>query len=230
MINRDIQPHILLVDDDLRLRTLLRKYLVDRGYAVSEAASAKEARALLSLLQMDLMVLDIMMPEETGLELATNLSPQHRPPILMLTAMDTPDDRILGLETGAEDYLTKPFEPRELVLRLNNILRNHTRRSQHAQQIAFGDYVYDLTSQQLTHANEPVYLTSTETALLGCLAAQPGEIISREKLATLLGGEDTSRSVDVQIGRLRKKIEEDSARPRYIQTVRGEGYRLLAGG
>ena len=219
--------HILVVDDDRRLRGLLRQYLSDHGYAVSEAASAAEARQLLSLLKADVMVLDVMMPEETGLELANDLSSIHRPPILMLTALDAPQDRIHGLEAGVEDYLTKPFEPRELLLRLTNILRNQQRQAEVKTKLRFGPYEYDLGSGNLTKTGETVYLTGAESALLKALAAEAGNALTREALAAALGGGESSRGVDVQIGRLRKKIEEDSGQPRYILTARGEGYKLV---
>ncbi len=220
--------HIFLVDDDHRLRSLLGKYLIDHGYTVSEAASAAEARSLLSLLECDIMVLDVMMPGETGLELAANLPPVQRPPILMLTALDAPADRIAGLEAGVQDYLSKPFEPRELLLRLSNILRNRQQQQKASQSMRFGPFEFDLATQALTRSGESVYLTGAEMILLSRLSATPGQVVSRETLAAALGGGETSRGIDVQIGRLRKKIEEESARPRYIQTVRGEGYRLMS--
>lgn len=219
--------HILVVDDDKRLRGLLHKYLVENHYDVSEAASAAEARDLLSLLRCDLMVLDVMMPGETGLELASGLSSLHRPPILMLTALDAPTDRIAGLEAGVEDYLAKPFEPRELLLRIANILKNRLQQKQQQTQLRFGEFLFDREQQRLTRKGENMALTGVEMALLYQLAAQPGTVLSRETLAAALGGDENSRSIDVQIGRLRKKIEEDSANPRFIHTVRGEGYKLL---
>lgn len=219
--------HILVVDDDRRLRGLLRQYLSDHGYAVSEAASAAEARQILSLLTADVMVLDVMMPDETGLELANDLSSIQRPPILMLTALDAPQDRIHGLEAGVEDYLTKPFEPRELLLRLTNILRNHQRQTEVKTKLRFGVFEYDLRSGKLLRSGEDVYLTGAESALLKALATEAGNALSRETLALALGGGESSRGVDVQIGRLRKKIEEDSGQPCYILTARGEGYKLV---
>lgn len=220
--------HILVVDDDRRLRTLLRKYLTDQRHAVTEAASAAEARQLLTLFRFDLMILDVMMPGESGLELARNL-PTRRfdpPPVLMLTARDAPEDRIAGLETGIEDYLAKPFEPRELLLRIGNILKR--RRSDQASQAAqFGPFRFDAATGKLTRDGEPVYLTTAEATLLALLAGRIGQPFSREEIAARIGEpEDSSRKIDVQIGRLRKKIEPDTARPRYIQTVRGAGYRL----
>ena len=223
----DAASHILLVDDDTRLRGLLGRFLSDHGYAVSEAASAAEARQLLSLLACVVMVLDVMMPGETGLQLAQALPAGKRPPILMLTALGEAGDRIAGLEAGVEDYLGKPFEPRELLLRLSNILRHRPSQRQSAQQVQFGPFSYDLATQRLMREGEDVYLTGAEMTILARLAASPGEVVTRETLAAAAGGEESSRGIDVQMGRLRKKIEEDSARPRYIQTVRGEGYRLM---
>jgi two-component system, OmpR family, phosphate regulon response regulator OmpR len=224
--------HILVVDDDRRLRQLLRRFLTDSGYTVTEAASAAEARELLTLLEADLMVLDIMMPGETGLQLAASAREvTHWPPIILLTAMDSGEDRVAGLETGVEDYLTKPFEPRELLLRIQNILRRQAQTQKQAATLTFGGFTFDLTSQRLSGPEGDLYLTTTETALLAALAAQPGQPLSREELATRAGltGDNSGRAVDVQIARLRKKIEADTARPRHIQTVRGEGYKLVAG-
>jgi two-component system phosphate regulon response regulator OmpR len=221
--------HILVVDDDTRLRSLLYKYLRDHQFIVSEAANAAEARLALSLLKFDLMVLDVMMPKETGLELASSLNSLQRPPILMLTALDTPSDRVAGLEAGVEDYLAKPFEPRELLLRINNILKNKQILTTQKNTLQFGEFVFDKTSQSLTRNGRIIPLTGVELTLLSALAEQPAVSLSRDALAAKLGGEENSRSVDVQIGRLRKKIEEDTANPRFIHTVRGEGYKLLLG-
>jgi two-component system phosphate regulon response regulator OmpR len=222
-----LDQHILIVDDDRRLRALLRKYLAENGYAVTEAASAQEARLALALLTVDVMVLDVMMPEETGLEFADSLSPSRRPPILMLTALDAPQDRIRGLEAGVEDYLTKPFEPRELLLRLSNILRIRRFNQRAEQTLRFGSFELNLQTGKLERAGEGVYLTGVETALLMQLAKQPSIPISREALAQSVGGDENSRGIDMQIARLRKKIEEDNAHPRYIVTARGEGYKLV---
>ena len=223
------KKHILVVDDDTRLRQLLRSYLHDKGYAVSQAESAAEARQLLELFRFDVMILDVMMPGETGLELAKNL-PTRRiqpPPILMLTAMGDSDDRISGLEAGVDDYLTKPFEPRELVLRLENILRRADLKAP-TQHIAFGQYHFHLqTSELRSHTGELVSLTEGEAQLLARLSSNPGQSFSREELGELIGSADNTRAVDVQIGRLRKKIEPDTTHPRYIQTVRGMGYKLV---
>lgn len=219
--------HILVTDDDKRLRGLLCKYLGEHGYEVSEAATAEEARSILSLLRCELMVLDVMMPGETGLELASGMSSLNRPSILMLTALDTPSDRIAGLEAGVEDYLAKPFEPRELLLRIGNILKNKAVNQKKTEQVVFGEFVFDKHTRLLSHEGKAVALTGVETALLAELASQPSVVLAREYLAQALGGDENSRSIDVQIGRLRKKIEGDSANPRFIHTVRGEGYKLV---
>ncbi len=220
--------HILIVDDDRKLRTLLRKYLTDQQYNVSEAANAAEARALLSLFRFDLMILDVMMPGETGLQLANNL-PKRKidpPPILMLSARDAAHDRVAGLETGIDDYLTKPFEPKELLLRIGNILK-HYNSNREESVVLFGEYNFDITHQQLRKGDDIIYLTSTEAALLTLLARNIGQTISREQIAATMGESKTSsRKIDVQIGRLRKKIEPKAGRPRHIQTIRGEGYKL----
>lgn len=217
-------PHILVVDDDERLRDLLRQYLSDQGFFVSTARDAAAAREKLGFFAVDGMVLDVMMPGETGLQLAASLG-RAAPPTLMLTAMGEASDRIAGLEAGVEDYLVKPFEPKELVLRLRNILQRG--KPAMVQAIRFGGFRFELASQKLFHGMEPVYLTSAEALCMKALAEQAGTPVSREKLAELgLQGKGNERSVDVQINRLRKKIEPVPGRPVYIQTVRGAGYVL----
>lgn len=218
-------PHVLVVDDDIRLRRLLGRYLREQGYAVSEAENAEDASRHLSLLRPDIMVLDVMMPGKTGLELATELREYPKtPPILMLTAMDTPQDRINGLESGVEDYLTKPFEPRELLLRLNNILKRYPPEPIY-QQLRLGTYHYDMQSGKLTNIEgETVTLTTAEAQLLACLAKQSNHPVSRHLLSETLGlnAEEQDRAVDVSIGRLRKKLGQTGL----IETVRGIGYKL----
>ena len=226
-MNPALPAHILVVDDDRRLRALLKQFLTAEGFTVSEAASAAEARRAMDLFIFDLMVLDVMMPGETGLQLAGQLRGKAGfPPILLLTAAGTGADRVAGLEAGVEDYITKPFEPRELVLRLGNILKRAPRMEEG---VRFGPFRY--AAGLLEGAEGEVYLTGTEQALLEALAGTPGQPVSREALAAhagLGGGEDAaSRAVDAQIARLRKKIEPDTARPRFIQTVRGAGYKLV---
>ncbi|MGE0151320.1 MAG: response regulator [Reyranellaceae bacterium] len=222
-------PHILVVDDDNRLRDLLRKYLAENGFRVSGAADAAEARKALASFAFDLMVLDLMMPGESGLELARSLRAERRVPILMLTAMSESVDRIAGLETGADDYLTKPFEPRELLLRIHSILRRVNEMPQAppaAAAVAFGPFRFDLERGELNRGEERIKLTEAERGLLAALARNPGATLSREDLAQLTGPGNNARTVDVQVTRLRRKIEPDPKFPRYLQTARGRGYRL----
>ncbi|MGH6882333.1 response regulator [Hypericibacter sp.] len=222
-------PHILVVDDDNRLRELLRKYLADKGFRVTAAADAKQARERLAGLSFDLIVCDIMMPGESGLELTQSLRRESNVPILLLTAMSEAQHRIAGLEQGADDYLAKPFEPRELVLRIQNVLR----RSRDAQAAAaprrllrFGPHAFDLDRRELKRGQEEIRLTAAEAELLAALAQRAGEAVSREELSQQPSAEGSGRAVDVQITRLRRKIEPDPRFPRYLHTVRGRGYML----
>jgi two-component system, OmpR family, phosphate regulon response regulator OmpR len=224
--NTELKPHILVVDDDDRLRALLTKYLSDQGFMVSAAADAMAARKMLDVFLFDIMVLDVMMPGETGLELLASVP--GLPPVLMLSAMSEPQDRIQGLEVGAEDYLTKPFEPKELVLRLRAILRRTARAEQGAQAVAFGEYVFDMGGGLLKRGAEVLHLTSGEQAMLRLLAQQAGNPVTREELSKVMPAAGNERSIDVQITRLRKKIEESEGKPLYLQTVRGAGYVLHA--
>jgi two-component system phosphate regulon response regulator OmpR len=220
-------PHILVVDDDDRLRELLRKFLSEGGFLVATAEDAAEARAHLSLLAFDLVVLDLMMPGESGLDLAGDLRRGGNVPILMLTAMDTSEDRISGLEHGADDYLTKPFEPRELLLRIRAILRRvPIIVAETASEICLGAFTFDPLRGALHHGGKLVHLTTVEAALLSVLAAQPGTIFDRDALMIHTGAAGGGRAIDVQVTRLRRKIEPDSRLPRYLQTVRGRGYVL----
>jgi two-component system phosphate regulon response regulator OmpR len=220
------EPHLLVVDDDARLRDLLRRYLTDQGFRVTTAGDAAEARRKLDGIAFDLLVLDVMMPGEDGFQLTASLRTSSRIPILLLTAKAETAERIDGLERGADDYLTKPFEPRELVLRIRNILQRSAAETERRTVLRLGEYRLDLRRGELVRGNEPVRLTGAEQALLAVLAAQPGEAVSREALAeaTQLGG--NVRAVDVQVTRLRRKIERDPRFPRYLQTVRGTGYVL----
>ncbi len=221
-------PHLLVVDDDNRLRELLRKYLSDNGFVVATARDAAEARAHLAALCFDLIILDVMMPGETGLELTAALRKSNEIPILLLTARDEPDDRIAGLEAGADDYLAKPFEPRELVLRVNSILRRAPPPvlPEPARTLRLGRWTYHPERDELRAGSEILRLTTAEAALMRILAAAPGTVLSREEVTGRLGGDGTARSVDVQVTRLRRKIEDDPRQPRYLHTVRGEGYTL----
>ncbi len=227
-----LRPHILVVDDDDRLRELLRRYLAGQGFVVSTAAGAEEARCLLKNFGYDLMVLDVMMPGETGLELTRSLRGTFRPggrqlPILLLTARGEADDRIEGLESGADDYLTKPFEPRELLLRINAVLRRVAKPPDRLPELKLGAWVYDPQRDELRSATETIRLTDMEAGLMRVLAAEPGAVVSREVLAEQSKSSVNDRTIDVQVTRLRRKIEGDAKNPRYLVTVRGEGYMLM---
>jgi two-component system, OmpR family, phosphate regulon response regulator OmpR len=220
------EPHLLVVDDDARLRELLRRYLTDQGFRVTTAGDAWEARARLASIDFDLLVLDVMMPGESGLDLTRSLRRDGRLPILLLTAMAEPEDRINGLEHGADDYLAKPFEPRELVLRIRNILQRVPQPAPPAAEVRFGACRFDLARGELYRGGDAVHLTAAETALLAALARRPGEAVSREALSEEAQFSGNVRTVDVQVTRLRRKIERDPKFPRYLQTVRGTGYVL----
>ena len=225
----DGQAHILVVDDDKRLRELLRRYLSDNGFRVTTAADAAEARARLASLAFDLLVLDVMMPGESGLELTQWLRRNGRMPILLLTARSEADDRIAGFECGADDYLAKPFEPRELVLRINAILRRAALEAEAPPPptaVRFGAFRFDLQRLELSGDAAPVRLTSAEAQLLRALALASGVVRSREELAARSGVAGGARSIDVLVMRLRRKIEPEPRYPRYLQTVRGRGYVL----
>jgi two-component system phosphate regulon response regulator OmpR len=224
--------HLLIVDDDERIRGLLQKYLIRNGFLVSAARDAAHARRLLAGLAFDLVVLDVMMPGEDGMSLTRSLRETLDTPILLLTARGDTEDRIRGLEAGADDYLGKPFEPKELLLRINAILRRVpvAEPATHAPQVLMlGPVRYDVERGKLWRGEEPVRLTATEAQLMRIFAACPGEPVSRSKLVEDLGrglGQAQERAVDVQITRLRRKIESDPRQPRYLQTVRGSGYML----
>lgn len=224
----DEPAHILVVDDDRRLRELLRKYLSDSGFRVTTAESAEDARAKLGSLAFDLIVLDVMMPGESGLALTAALRPKSTIPILMLTAMGEAGDRIKGLESGADDYLPKPFEPRELVLRLNAVLKRTIRKAPEPRKIRIGEWIFDPETEDLQRSDERRRLTSVEATLLRVLGAAHGEVLSREDLARRCGIDSGERTIDVQVTRLRRKIEEDTKNPRFLQTIRGKGYVLRA--
>jgi two-component system, OmpR family, phosphate regulon response regulator OmpR len=223
----DGAPHLLVVDDDRRIRDLLLRFLQREGFRVSTAESAAEARAKLCGLSFDLLVLDVMMPGESGFELAKAIRRASPVPILMLTARDESESRIKGLEIGADDYLAKPFETRELVLRINNILRRQlVSKTPAIEAVRFGDFVFHIGRGELRRGEEVVRLTDREREMLGMLAAKPGETVPRLALAGSGTGAN-ERAVDVQVNRLRRKIERDPANPLLVQTVRGIGYRLM---
>lgn len=224
----DEKSHILVVDDDRRLRTLLGRFLREQNFAVSLAGDAMEAFMFLKQYHFDLIVLDVMMPQMNGFEFLKKIRLESNIPVLMLTAMGETDDRINGLEIGADDYLGKPFEPKELLLRIRSILRRIPKKEADTGFLNFGTSVYDIAAKELkTTSGKIVHVTNVEQQLLTILGQKVGQIVSREKLAELLGAGSNLRSIDVQITRLRKKIEKDSKNPRYLQTVRGKGYMLL---
>jgi len=225
----EAQPHILVIDDDKRLRDLIARYLTEQGYRVTTAIHAADARAKLAGITFDMLVVDIMMPGESGLELTQSLRENSLVPILLLTAMGESGDRIAGLETGADDYLVKPFEPRELVLRISAILKRARARIERQTSVGavkFGAFVFEIERRRLFKSGEPVHLTEAESELLFQLARRAGEPVSREALAPQAEETGESRLIDVQMTRLRRKIEDDPRFPRFLQTVRGRGYVL----
>ncbi len=232
----DIGAHLLIIDDDERIRGLLQKFLIRNGFMTSIARDAAHARRLMGGLAFDLIVLDVMMPGEDGLSLCRDIREAHATPILLLTAKGEAEDRIVGLEAGADDYLAKPFEPKELLLRINAILRRLPKPSDEhetPQVLHLGPIRYDLERGEMWQGTEPVRLTATEAALMRIFSAQPHEAISRGDLVGMLnrdkggiGEQVQERAVDVQITRLRRKIEVNPKQPRYLQTVRGAGYML----
>lgn len=224
----DDAPHLLVVDDDRRIRDLLSRYLATEGYRVSTADTAADARAKLKGLSFDLIVLDVMMPGETGFDFAKSLRTESSVPILMLTARDAAESRIKGFEIGADDYVAKPFEPRELSLRIASILKRAQPAAPLAppEQVGFGPFVFHIARGELRRGDDIVRLTDRERDMLRVLAATPGETVSRMALAGN-GGSVSERAVDVQVNRLRRKLERNPADPLYVQTVRGIGYRLV---
>ena len=223
----DDAPHLLLVDDDRRIRVLLSRFLTGEGYRITTAESAADARAKLEGLSFDLLVLDVMMPGETGFEFATSIRKSSAVPILMLTARDEKESRIAGLEIGADDYVAKPFEPRELSLRIAAILkRAKPAAAPPAESLRFGEFLFHIGRAELRKGEEVVRLTDREREMLSVLAACPGETVPRMALAGN-GGAVNERAVDVQVNRLRRKIERDPTNPLIVQTVRGIGYRLM---
>jgi two-component system phosphate regulon response regulator OmpR len=220
-------PHLLVVDDDERLRQLLLRYLSGAGFHVTVAADTTEARTKLANLAFDLIVLDLMLPGETGLEFTRDWRRTSSIPILMLTARGDVDDRIDGLESGVDDYLAKPFEPKELLLRIQTILkRAQAAKPPPARGIKLGDCLFEPQRQLLERNGKPVRLTQAETVLLAAFASRPGVTLTRDDLADLGIAQGQGRTIDVQVTRLRRKIEPDPRFPRYLQTVRGKGYVL----
>lgn len=224
------RPHIMVVDDDARIRSLVSRYLGEHGFVVVEAEDAAAARALLERFEVDAMVVDVMMPGETGLELTQSLRASHNMPVILLTALGEAEDRISGLEAGADDYLPKPFEPRELVLRLHALLRRSAPMVEELQAFTLGRWRFDPVQGVLHDGDEIRALTDGEATLLRALAAKAGQVLSREELAAECAVDGGVRTIDVQVTRLRRKIEEDTRSPRYLQTVRGKGYVLRVEG
>jgi len=225
----DDAPHLLVVDDDRRIRELIKRYLSTHGYRVTLAADAEEARNHLTGLEFDLLIVDVMMPGETGISLTKSINQDNEVPILMLTALAETDNRIEGLEAGADDYLTKPFDPRELLLRINNVLKRVTKpETPTVEQISFGPFQFSVKKRELKRENEVVRLTDREQEIMVIFAGKVGETVARFEL---LGEESEAgeRKIDVQINRLRRKIEDDPGDPKWLQTVRGIGYRLFPG-
>jgi two-component system phosphate regulon response regulator OmpR len=224
------QAHVLLVDDDERIRTLLHRFLVRSGFLATAARDADHARRLLAGLQFDIAILDVMMPGDNGFVLCAEIRETCGMPVLLLTAKGETSDRITGLEAGADDYLSKPFEPKELLLRIKAILRRSPRPAEPMPKLMhLGGARYDPSRGELLIDGAPVRLTATETALMRIFAETPHEPVDRATLVERLGrdhGGTNERAVDVQITRLRRKLESDPKQPRYLQTVRGEGYML----
>lgn len=225
----NVKAHILVVDDDTRLRSLLQRFLRENDFYVSTAKDAPSAREKLDNYKFDLLIVDIMMPGETGLQFLEKLRREDNIPVILLTAMGEPDERIAGLENGADDYLPKPFEPKELVLRIRNILKRAPQEKELGiEALNLGLCFYDMLKKELiTKQGQVIHITPVEQSLLNILGQKSGQVFSRERLAEILGAGQSPRSIDVQITRLRKKIEKDSKNPRYLQTVRGKGYMLL---
>lgn len=229
----DPDAHLLIVDDDERIRGLLQKFLIRSGFLVSSARDAAHADRILSGLDFDMIVLDVMMPGEDGVSYCRRLREAREDlPILLLTAKGETQDRIAGLEAGADDYLPKPFEPKELLLRINSILRRVPAQENldvTPKVLSLGQLRYDIEKGTMWNGDTPIRLTATEAQLMRIFSAQPGEALSRAKLVEDLGrdgGQAQERAVDVQITRLRRKLEVDPKQPRYLQTVRGAGYML----
>ncbi len=222
----DDAAHLLVVDDDTRIRSLLSQYLTERGFRVTVAANSNEARRKLEGLDFDLLVLDVMMAGESGVELTKSLRETKDVPILMLTALSETDMRIRGLEAGADDYISKPFDPRELILRINSILRRGGAPAKpKLEQIIFGGFSFNIVKRELKKGSEVIRLTDREQEIMSAFAQKPGETVPRYELV----GQESEigeRTIDVQINRLRRKIEFDPANPVYLQTVRGIGYKL----
>ena len=228
------EKHILLIDDDERILSLLNTFLNQNGFITSSAKNSQEARSLLDYFEFDILIIDIMMPGETGLELLKSLRKDKDIPVILLSAKGEASDKISGLELGADDYLSKPFEPKELLLRIKNLLsrNNSTEGNQYEKRVAIGTKIFDLERMELQEKNQVIALTTVETKLLEIFCSNPKTVIKRDRIISELGYKSDSnqlneRNVDVQVTRLRKKIELDPKNPRFLKTIRGKGYRLL---
>lgn len=222
----DDAPHLLVIDDDRRIRELLSRFLSEHGFRVSVAADAAQARRALGGMEFDLLIVDVMMPGETGIGFTRDLRRNANVPVLMLTALSETDDRISGLEAGADDYLAKPFDPRELLLRIASILKRVAKPATPViEQVSFGPYQFFVSKRELRKNGQSVRLTDREQEILTAFALRPGDTVARHEL---LGTDQHAgeRKIDVQINRLRRKVEEDPANPKWLQTVRGVGYKL----
>ena len=217
--------HILVIDDDERLRDLLQRFLAESGFLVTAAGSAEDARAYLVGTRFDLLIIDVMMPGETGVEFLADLRRSSDVPALFLTAMSETEDRIAGLETGADDYIAKPFEPRELILRIRRILDRQAMATRPGA-VQFGPFSYDTESKVLVEAGRRVHITTAEQDLLGCFTSAANEVLSREDISVRLNGRMKGRSIDVAVARLRTKLEQDPRFPVFLTTVRGRGWML----
>ncbi len=220
--------HILVVDDDGRLRELLKKYLLKQGFQVTTSPQAQAASHLMSSFDFDLLIVDVMMPGEDGVSFVRRLRESSNVPVIMLTAKSEIEDKIFGFEAGIDDFVTKPFEPRELVMRIDTILRRARPIAENNTDRYFGDFKFESTSQKLTKSGERVELTRNERGMLQALLTNIGETLSRDELLLALGDQSNLRNVDVTVTRLRKKIEKDPKNPLYIHTVRGKGYKFSA--
>ncbi len=221
--------HLLVIDDDNRLRELLRRYLSDHHFNVTLAANTEDARQQMNRMIFDLLIVDVLMPGENGLEFVQTLRGlSSKIPVLMLTAMGEPEQRLQGFEAGANDYLTKPFEPKELLIRIQNILQRNDSQSGHLQdeKIILGALTFDIVRGELWHDSQHIRLTGSEITLLQVLAERMGNAVSREALTTLCKIDGGVRAIDVVVTRVRRKIESDPKNPRYLMTVRGKGYVL----
>ena len=219
-----VRFHVLLIDDDFRLRDLLKRFLEESGFKVTDVESTNEARKILKSTNFDVMILDVMMPGETGVEFLVSLRNKLNLPVLLLTAMNETEDRINGLEAGADDYLSKPFEPRELILRIKKLIKRE--KNIKLNQIIFGEFSFDLDTLILKEGNKRIYLTSAEQELFLCFANKPNKIIPRMMIENTLEGRMVGRSIDVAISRLRIKIEQNPRNPVFLQNIRGHGWIL----